>query len=138
MRSLPDTAAVLFEQFEERPAAVAGLILVKILRSWYATDSHRMEGLAAAIQFPYLGLIGWTGWRAWKRGGRSKSFALLALLATLYSWTVTVAALSIVRYMVPTFGLLFAMTPAVLPAAGEADEESRPNRSQEHMKLIDR
>jgi len=114
LRSVSDIAAFLREQWEERPAAVVELLGRKVARSWYGTDSGRYEWPILVMQLLYsipivLGLR--AAWRSGREFSRGLVCAALAVVA--YFWGMTVVALSIVRYMMPAIGLLFAFLPAL-------------------------
>lgn len=111
VHSYGDLARLLFEELRARPSAVLGLFLLKIVRSWYGTDSGRYEKVTLLIQIPYLALIGWSSIVAWRR---NRPLALTVWALALYFWMMTLSALTIVRYMVPAIGLLFTQLPAIL------------------------
>lgn len=114
LTSLPRLAAILAG---EAPAPIAKLLALKAARSWYATDSGRREGALLALQAIYLCLIGWSGWRAWRIGGRARALAAGLGLTLLYFWGMTTLMLSILRYLTPAIGLLFALLPGGLRGA---------------------
>jgi hypothetical protein len=114
LRSLSDVAALMHEQWKERPAAVVELVGRKLARSWYGTDSGRYEGTILVLQILYsIPLLG--GLRATWRSGRqfSRGLVCAALAVVVYFWAMTVAVLSIVRYTMPAIGLLFVFLPAL-------------------------
>ena len=111
--SVGQLSSVMAREFQSHPAAVTKLLLLKIARSWYGTDSGRKEWPILLIQLGYFGLFFWAGWKAWKLGGINKTFVLGSLIIVAYFWGMTFLALSILRYMAPAVGLL-----AVLIAAG--------------------
>jgi 4-amino-4-deoxy-L-arabinose transferase-like glycosyltransferase len=94
------------------PGAFSKLILLKALRSWYATDSARYENLILPIQLVYLGLILWGLIAAWRSRGRPRLYASFVVLTSLYFWLATTSALSILRYMMPAMCLLMTIIPA--------------------------
>ena len=106
---------IVFREFQSHPTAVTKLLLLKLARSWYGTDSQRWEGPILFIQLIYLALVAWGGWSAWKRGGLQRKFVIGALLLTLYFWGMTFMVLSILRYMVPVVGLLFVLIGGCYP-----------------------
>ena len=126
LRSLSDVAALLREQLRERPAAVAELVVRKIARSWYGTDSGRYEWAIVVMQLLYAIPVA-LGLRAAWRSGRKLSRGLVcaAVAVVVYSWAMTVVVLSIVRYMMPAIGLLFAFLPALGSAPPAADSGRR-------------
>jgi 4-amino-4-deoxy-L-arabinose transferase-like glycosyltransferase len=88
------------------------LLLLKALRSWYATDSARYETVILPIQIVYLLLILWGFIAAWKSKSTSRLYAVYIALTTLYFWLATTSALSILRYMIPAMCLLMTLIPA--------------------------
>lgn len=114
-RSLSGVISVLGEELRNRPLATAKLISLKILRSWYGTDSRRFDYAIILLQIPYLALILWGSWQAWKSGGRIRSIVISLWVVVLYFWGLTFMALSLARYMVPVIGLLFVLLPACFP-----------------------
>jgi hypothetical protein len=113
--TLSDFRSILSQEFRSQPIAVIKLLLLKTARSWYGTDSQRLEGPILLIQLMYLALVAWGAWSAWKRGGLQRKFVIGALLVTLYFWGMTFLALSILRYMVPAVGLLFVLIGGCYP-----------------------
>jgi len=98
----------------EYPAAFSKLLLLKALRSWYATDSARFEAIILPIQLVYLVLILWGFVSAWKSRGTARTYAAFVALTALYFWLATTSALSILRYMIPAMCILMTLTPAGL------------------------
>ena len=84
------------------------------MRSWYGTDSHRLELPTLLIQLVYLIFISFGAGIAWRRKGRSKQAAQMILLITLYFWMMTILVLSILRYMLPVMALLMLFVPFFL------------------------
>lgn len=99
--------------FEKNPTGVIGLIGIKALRSWYATDSGRFEIPSLLVQIIYLSLIIWGGWVAWRDLPPHRPYLVLIALLTLYFWAMTLLVLSIVRYMLPLIGLLLTLLPGI-------------------------
>jgi hypothetical protein len=129
LRSLSDVAAFLREQLKERPAAVVELLGRKVARSWYGTDSGQYEWPILVMQLLYsMPLV--LGLRAAWRSGRefSRGSVCAALAVVVYFWGMTVVVLSIVRYMMPAIGLLFAFLPALgsPPLAGDSGKRIPP------------
>ncbi len=118
LESLSDVASVLGQQLRTHPLATIELLLLKIARSWYGTDSGRYETSILFIQFIYLALIAMGGWQIWKRGTFGRQLVVGTLTVTLYFWVMTAMALSILRYMVPAIGLLFLLVPGAFSRQG--------------------
>jgi 4-amino-4-deoxy-L-arabinose transferase-like glycosyltransferase len=110
-----DFIPIISQEFRSHPNAVLKLGLLKIARSWYGTDSERLEGPTLLIQLGYLILVAWGAWSAWRRGGLNREFVIGALLMVVYFWGMTFLALSILRYMVPVIGLLFMVAAGGCP-----------------------
>ncbi len=124
-----DFIPVISREVRSHPVGVVKLFLLKIARSWYGTDSLRMERPVLIIQLAYLFIVAWGGWKAWKRGGLHRKFVIGALLIVVYFWGMTFLALSILRYMVPAVGLLFVMVAACCPR--KLTSESNPSMINE-------
>jgi 4-amino-4-deoxy-L-arabinose transferase-like glycosyltransferase len=114
LTSVGATAGVLWAEFTDRPDTVIKLFAVKALRSWFGTDSHRLERETGAVQAVYLLLALAGGWLCWRAGGRTRRLMWLVAGLVLYFWVMTISVLSIVRYMAPVMGLLFLLTPPLL------------------------
>ncbi|MDD5195391.1 MAG: glycosyltransferase family 39 protein [Candidatus Omnitrophica bacterium] len=106
-------AFFMVDAYKAQPLAVIKLVLIKMARSWYATDSQRFETQILFIQLPYLILILFGTFAAWKQGGVLKRMAVVLWFIALYFWLMTFLALSVLRYMVPPIGLLFILIPAL-------------------------
>lgn len=104
LQSPPDVAAFLLRQ---DPAGVTQLMAVKALRTWYATDSGRLEILLLALQAVIVALAA----ASWRRA-RRPDWRLLAVI--VYFWAMTVAAYSMLRYMLPAMGLVLALAAVAL------------------------
>jgi hypothetical protein len=116
--SLPKIAGFLGQELVERPIVLVKLLGWKLVRSWYATSQMWWETKIILVQLVYLlpasfGLI----YLIKKRKEYfSKIVFLLGII--LYFWLMTIAALSILRYMVPAmaFVVILSAVPVVLIA----------------------
>jgi len=113
MTSIRGIAKVLMEEAQIRPIAVAKLAVLKLVRSWYATDSNRFETEIMLIQIPYILLILLGTWRAWKHGGSARELTICVWMIVLYFWGMTFLVVPLLRYMAPVVGLLFLLVPAL-------------------------
>jgi len=112
---------LLIAHLREEPSAVALLYLVKGIRCWYANASHHHERWTVMIQLSYLPLCVAGGWFAWRSGRLYKNFLLIAIVVTLYYWGMTtMAALAIVRYMLPAISLLMILAGNAVYAVWDA------------------
>jgi len=118
IRSTGQLAAWLADRAVQQPLTVVKVIAYKVVRSWYATDSHRRENLILLIQLPCLALAVVGCVRAWRRGGQQRELVILVLAVVLATWLMIVMVLSIVVYMVPVMGLLFLLVTAAFDRGG--------------------
>ena len=77
MQSLGGIITVVKEALQSRPLTVMKLFALKIGRSWYGTDSNRLETLILLIQIPYLALILWSSKAAWKQEAMQNNSVLV-------------------------------------------------------------
>lgn len=110
--------ALLTTTARERPVVFLQLVGYKAARAWYGTESFRYEGLLFVTQVAWLTLACVGAWR--RRGDDGvRWFVALVVGLNLAAWAAAIVGLSIVRYLVPTLGLLAPLVAvAVLAAAG--------------------
>jgi hypothetical protein len=114
----------------KQPWDMLSIIGRKAVRTWYATDSHRHDFKLLFLQVPYLILFGLGAIACIRAGGNAQRMAILVLVIVLFYWAMTVAGLSIMRYIVPVMPLMLLLTAPIiescldrcgwLPRAGEA------------------
>ena len=104
-------------EFAKHPLAVFKLLAIKAARSWYGTNSNRLESIIIFIQLIYLTLMAMAFVRFWKLRPDCRLPLAIGLVLLVYFWGMTVCVLSIVRYMVPALGLMFIFFPALKPPA---------------------
>lgn len=110
--SLSGIMALMREESQERPLAAAKLLGLKIVRSWYGTDSGRYETQIMLLQLPYLLLMLWGTWQAWRAGGPPRKLAVIVWITVLYFWGMSILVVSMLRYMLPAMGFLFVILAA--------------------------
>ena len=96
---------------KNRPSGFLKLMLWKIARSWYGTDSHRNENIILLIQLIYLlpGIAGLI-----RSINLLHSYIVIFLCGSIIAfWMMTILVLSIVRYMTPVSFVLFLFIPAI-------------------------
>ena len=98
---------------KSEPLKMGLLVATKAARSWYATDSGRLEKPILIIQIPYILLSVLALFLTGKTGTAGRKAGLAVGSLVLYFWVMTVAVLSISRYIVPAVGLLFLLWPAL-------------------------
>lgn len=114
MTSLGTVVAVVGEEFSRTPDVMFRLFALKAVRSWFATDSGRLETLSLLIQIPYLIAIGLSSLRAFCLVPAQRTYVLGTWLIVIYIWLMTFLVLSILRYMTPVMGLLMTIVPSLL------------------------
>lgn len=110
--SLGGVMTVMKEESQKRPLAAAKLLGLKIVRSWYGTDSGRFEWQIMLLQIPYLTLMLWGTWQAWSAGGVARKLAVIVWIVGLYFWGMSILVVSMLRYMMPAMGVLFLILAA--------------------------
>jgi len=110
--------AFLANKSENEPFGVMRLIALKAKRAWYANDIQLFEHWIALLQIPYvlLAVVGFVV--AYRLGLGQRRLAVIILLVTGYFWIMTIAGLSILRYMVPAMGLLMPFVSVAIIAVG--------------------
>jgi len=108
-----DIAKQMLHEFRKDPAAVIKLYCIKALRVWYGTNSNRFEDKIILIQFIYMVFWLLSIWKIRTIIATNK-IAVYFLGLVAYFWLMAIIALPIVRYIVPTLGLLFVFSPAIL------------------------
>ncbi len=106
--ALHSTASIMkfwIYELAHKPMATLGYALIKSLRAWYGTDAGWHEKGILFVQIPYL-LLALFGACNFQRACKERSFPILLLLIIGYFWMATTCALSILRYMLPSMGLL--------------------------------
>lgn len=103
---------ILIEEAARNPLGAGQLLGLKAVRSWYGTESGRLEPINALVQCAYAIAIAWGSLAAWQGGGARRRYLAFVALLALYFWGMTIAALSILRYMTPAMGLLITLIPA--------------------------
>lgn len=96
------------------PLAFASIMARKAARTWYGTDSHKFETVLFWMQLPYLVLCAIGSYRCLRNGGDQRRIAVLCLVVIAYYWLMTIAGLSILRYMVPVMPLLLLLSSPVV------------------------
>jgi hypothetical protein len=128
IRTTGQMGAFVLRAAGERPGTVVKLYALKASRAWYATYTVRYEKFSAAIQVPYLVLAAWGLILAWRRGVAPRTWATITLLLVLYFWVMTLAVVSIVRYMMPALSLLMIFVALAVESLPSVINMSTPYR----------
>jgi hypothetical protein len=107
-------AGAVWQNTRREPMAALKLLLIKAVRSWYATDSGRLETALLAIQIPYLAIFAAASVAFWHKHARQRLIWFMLAGYLGYSWIVTISFLSIARYMTPAIGLFCVLVPSIL------------------------
>jgi 4-amino-4-deoxy-L-arabinose transferase-like glycosyltransferase len=124
LRTTQQVLSLVAQLAKEEPREMGFLLVTKAVRSWYATDSGRLEKLTLVIQVPYLLLSVLAVFLTWGAGVSHRKAGLAIGGFVLYSWGMTILVLSILRYTVPSMGLLFLLWPAI-PVYRETSRSKR-------------
>ena len=114
MNSLSDIARALTTQIDKKPGVVIKMFILKAARSWYGTDSGNYEKPILLIQIFYTLLIVSSLIITWLYFPKFRYLIMGVGCIVCYFWMMTIIVLSISRYMVPVFGLLFLFPPAIM------------------------
>jgi len=115
LRSSGEILSFLARRGVEDPSTLVLLLGLKTCRSFYATDSMRLDAYLLAMQLPFLLLAAALFVFAWRKPAAQepwRALTVLTLLMLLYFLAMTVLVLSILRYLVPAFSLLFLLLGA--------------------------
>lgn len=112
-----DVVSLMVQQTREHPVAVAKLVVIKAARSWYGTDSQRLEMPILCLQIVYLIACIGALFRAWQIDGEAGNLARIIGATVVCSWGLTVLALPLARYSVTSIVLMLALLPALRPSA---------------------
>jgi len=97
-----------------QPTMVVKLYLLKLARAWYGTDSGNLESAILLVQLLYGIVISLACVTLWRHRAHHPGLLLFVWSIVVYFWIMTTLVLSILRYMVPTFGLLFLLLPGLV------------------------
>ncbi len=114
-RSTKQMAGLVIAELRTHPITMAKLFLIKAARSWYGTNSNRLESVILAVQLLYIVLIALSCWMFFTSRPDYRFPLAMGLLLLVYFWAMTISVLSIVRYMVPVVALMFIYFPALKP-----------------------
>jgi len=118
MNSFGEILETLGKHFVKEPMAVIELYLIKAARSWYGTDSGRMEAGILIIQGFYGVLVFLATIGIWRvRNPRTEGLLLFIWGFVFYFWLMTILVLSILRYMTPAIGLFALLIPQLVNIA---------------------
>ncbi len=105
-----------WNELRQKPQAMMRFAAHKLVRPWYSTDSEKYDDKNKKLQIPYLVLIIYGVLGSVQKERPEPYFLSALLLCVLYFWAVFSIGLSILRYMMPSMGLL------MLPAAAGLED----------------
>ncbi len=101
-----DIAGFVFNALMKKPIPFLKLLILKLLRSWYATYAMWDETQIILLQIPYL-LLAILGIQLTFKRFPNRTRSLYFLLSIVfYFWLITFLGLSIVRYTIPAMAIL--------------------------------
>jgi hypothetical protein len=113
MTSLEEIGQTIQKHFKQEPGAVINLFLIKMIRSWYGTDSGNMEKGIVITQIFYAGVVLLATAVVWVNREKQPWLLFFVWGLVFYFWMMTTLVLSILRYMTPTVGLLSLIIPGI-------------------------
>jgi 4-amino-4-deoxy-L-arabinose transferase-like glycosyltransferase len=129
IRPPPATWGNVSAALAQKPfGTVAEVVATKAIRTFYATNTLKLEPLILLVHLPYLALFGAGMVCALRRGDPlSRWCVALFSLVVGYSWVITMLVLSILRYISPALGLLaIPGSLAVISVAGWVRDRAQP------------
>jgi hypothetical protein len=115
LRTGEQVVKFLGDTVKTRPVLLARMVFWKAKRAWYGTDSHRSEEtLLAWLHGIYLVFMVVGAVLLGAKPGFGRRWLIFSSILVLYYWAMTVVVLSIARYMLPAFGIMFVWQAALL------------------------
>jgi len=112
---------MVFQELKEEPVPVVKLYAIKAARSWYGAfgqqPSKEWAKLGISLFYILLTIIGI--FKLDMQRYPSRVYVVSFLLLTLYFWAMTILVVSMVRYMIPVFGMMAVLIPAILSGEKE-------------------
>jgi hypothetical protein len=108
-----EIAGIMAGEFKKRPVTVIKLIVIKAARSWYGTNSNRLESLIMLVQAAYVACLLWASVLMWRKRPDCRFLLIAGMVVGCYFWGMAAMVLSIVRYMMPVLGALVVFFPAI-------------------------
>lgn len=108
--------SLAIREFRAHPVAAVKLFLVKAGRAWYGAfgQEKRKEFFKLLISLFYMTLAVLGIWKLNLKEPAARMYCVVFLGMTLYFWGMTILVVSMVRYMIPIFGLMVIFIPALL------------------------
>jgi hypothetical protein len=101
--SITDIPLSFYATFINYPASTISMVISKIIKAWYATDSGRFETYTMILNLPVLFLFLFSGVRTIKHDYNNRVIVLSIISIILAIWLTTVIVCSLFRYMAPIF-----------------------------------
>jgi 4-amino-4-deoxy-L-arabinose transferase-like glycosyltransferase len=105
---------LIFQAFEKTPITFLKFIFIKLMRSWYGTDTGSLDRYILFIQIPYLMCILISGYLIVRHHFIQKSYFYYVVPILLYFLLMTLVGMPLVRYLLPVFPLLFLLIPVLI------------------------
>jgi len=109
------------EQFEilsyyliKEPIPFLKLIIIKLSRTWYGSDTNTYDQYSLTIQVFYLVLIGLSAYISARNKNNKYFLFKISVPSLIYFWVMTIVGMPLLRYMVPVISLTFLFVPAFI------------------------
>jgi len=122
----PSTQQLLqatYGRFLDDPILALRFFGLKLIRSWYGTDSHRNEAASKLLMSAYVALGVCGLWGALRKS-YTRRLGVFVLLITLYFWFFAFVFTPLVRYMIPALGMIFVVVPGIWGVVGGRESNS--------------
>ena len=113
-----DVVDVVAKVTLDDPLGALYLLGTKVARSWYGTDSHKLEDYAIGIQLVYISIFALSLIGIIKKSLVHKEILFIVLALNVYYWSMSVLFEPLVRYLIPGFGLLLILLPGLWVSNG--------------------
>jgi hypothetical protein len=105
---------ILISNFRKAPIPFVRLILIKLCRVWYGSDTNNYDRYSFMVQALYLLLLGLSAYISAKNISNGCLLFQITIPSLIYFWLMTILGMPLLRYMVPAISLLFLFVPAFI------------------------
>jgi 4-amino-4-deoxy-L-arabinose transferase-like glycosyltransferase len=105
--------AFMADKFKKQPVTVIKFIAIKAVRCWYGTFTNKLETPIFLVQLMYLLFLLWASVILWRKHQELRFLLIAGFVITCYFWGMSILVDPLVRYMMPVFGSLIIIFPAI-------------------------
>jgi hypothetical protein len=124
-----DIKGFLYVQAKARPLTFLKLAAIKLVRSWYGTNSNRNEKALSIMQTLFVLLLLLSITQLWRKRPETRYIVVAGTVLVCYFWGMTISVLSIVRYMTPMVAAMVIFFPAISLFQFSSRHKETPNLS---------